>query len=65
MTSWFSQFLKIENTKRIFSNEPWDVIFQNEVVNQSSEELPDLRPWIDNESDLYEELPSQCEHPYE
>jgi hypothetical protein len=27
--------------------------------------FPDLDPWIDNESDLYDELPSGPEFPYD
>ncbi len=28
-------------------------------------DLPDLKPWFDNESDLYEELPTQNEQSYD
>lgn len=34
-------------------------------MNNEDDRLPDLRPWLDNESDLYEELPTQSEYPYE
>lgn len=34
-------------------------------IKQTHNELPDLSPWFDNESDLYEELPAQEEFPYE
>lgn len=35
--------------------------------NNDSDELklPDLKPWFDNESDLYEELPFNDEFPYD
>jgi hypothetical protein len=35
------------------------------LVRVEGDGLPDLRPWLDNESDLYEELPSQSEYPYD
>lgn len=29
------------------------------------EKLPDIFPWLDNESDIYDELPVQEEFPYD